>query len=283
MPVAVVTDSTAYLPPAEASRYGITVVPVTVVIGDREFLDGSQVSAEAVSAALRVSSAVTTSRPSPERFLSVYEAAAERGAAGVVSVHLSGEMSGTVDAARLAAQSASIPVEIVDSRSVGMGLGFAVHAAGVSAALGESLSAVASAARRCAGGTFSFFYVDTLEHLRRSGRIGVAAGLLGSALSVKPLLHVSGGAVSVLEKVRTSSRALSRLEDLAVLAAGDEVVDLGVQHMGAAERAAGLVERLRGRVPKVAAVWMGEIGAAIGAHTGPGVVGVTVSPSGCGG
>ncbi|WP_062348117.1 DegV family protein [Herbidospora yilanensis] len=279
MTVAVVTDSTAYLPPGEASRYGITVVPVTVVVGDREFLDGSPTSAEAVSAALRVSSAVTTSRPSPERLLSVYEAAAAGGATGVVSVHLSGTMSGTVEAARFAAQSASVPVEVVDSRSVGMGLGFAVLAAGVSSALGEPLSSVAAAARRCAGGTFSFFYVDTLEHLRKSGRIGVAAGLLGSALAVKPLLHVSGGAVSVLEKVRTASRALSRLEDLAVVAAGDEVVNLGVQHLGAAERAGGLVERLRGRVPKVAAVWVGEIGAAIGAHTGPGVVGVTVSPA----
>ncbi|TKK89071.1 DegV family protein [Herbidospora galbida] len=279
MTVAVVTDSTAYLPPDEASRYGITVVPVTVVVGGREFLDGSQISADTVSAALRVSSAVTTSRPSPERFLDVYEAAAAGGATGVVSVHLSGAMSGTVEAARLAAQSASIPVEVVDSRSVGMGLGFAVVAAGVSSSLGESLSSVASAARRCAGGTFSFFYVDTLEYLRRSGRIGVAAGLLGSALSVKPLLHVSGGSVALLEKVRTASRALSRLEDLAVVAAGDDVVNVGVQHLGAAERAAGLVERLRGRVPKVAAVWVGEIGAAIGVHTGPGVVGVTISPA----
>nr|WP_062340149.1 DegV family protein [Herbidospora sakaeratensis] len=275
MPVAVVTDSTAYLPPEEITRYGITVVPVTVVVGGREFLDGPQIPAEAVSAA----STVTTSRPSPERFLEAYEAAAAGGATGVVSVHLSGEMSGTVDAARLAASSASLPVEVVDSRSVGMGLGFAVLAASVSASLSEPISAVALAARRCAGGTFSFFYVDTLEYLRRSGRIGVAAGLLGSALSVKPLLHVSGGSVALLEKVRTASRALSRLEDLAVVAAGDELVNVGVQHLGAGERAAGLVERLRGRVPKVGAVWVGEIGAAIGVHTGPGVVGVTVSPA----
>ncbi|WP_062442250.1 DegV family protein [Herbidospora daliensis] len=275
MTVAVVTDSTAYLPPEEVSRYGIRVVPVTVVVGGREFLDGAQISASAV---LR-ESAVTTSRPSPERFLEVYEAAALDGADGVVSVHLSGAMSGTVEAARLAASSASLPVEVVDSRSVGMGLGFAVSAAAFSASLGEPLSAVALAARRCAGGTFSFFYVDTLEYLRRSGRISAAAGLIGSALAVKPLLHVSGGSVSVLEKVRTASRALSRLEDLAVVAAGDEGVNLGVQHLGAGERAARLVERLRSRVPKVGAVWVGEIGAAIGVHTGPGVVGVTVSPA----
>ncbi|GAB1816972.1 DegV family protein [Herbidospora sp. RD11066] len=279
MTVAVVTDSTAYLPPGEVSRYGIAVVPVTVVIGGQEFLDGAQISAEAVSGALREPGGVTTSRPSPSRFAEVYAAAAARGATGVVSVHLSGVLSGTVDAARLAAQSAPLPVEVVDSRSVGMGLGFSVLAAAHSAARGESLSAVVSGARWCAYGTRSFFYVDTLEYLRRSGRIGVAAGLWGTALSVKPLLYVNDGAVSLLEKVRTASRALARLEDLAVVAAGEELVNVGVQHLGAASRAESLVERLRGRVPKLGEVWVGEMGAAIGVHTGPGVVGVTVSPA----
>ncbi|WP_066365260.1 DegV family protein [Herbidospora mongoliensis] len=279
MTVAVVTDSTAYLPPGEASRYGISVVPVTVVIGGQEFLDGAQISPEAVLGALRGPGAVTTSRPAPSRFADVYEAAAARGATEVVSMHLSGAMSGTVEAARLAAQSASVPVEVVDSRSVGMGLGFSVLAAAVSAARGDSLSAVVSSARWCAYGTRSFFYVDTLEYLRRSGRIGAAANLFGTALAVKPLLYVNNGAVSLLEKVRTASRALSRLEDLAVVAAGSEFVNVGVQHMGAAERAEGLVGRLRGRVPKLSEVWVGEIGAAIGVHTGPGVVGVTVSPA----
>ncbi len=187
MTVAVVTDSTAYLPGAEISRYGISVVPVTVVVGGREFLDGAQISAEAVQGALRGSGAVSTSRPSPARFADVYEACAGRGATGVVSLHLSGAMSGTVEAARLAAQSASLPVEVVDSRSVGMGLGFSVLAAAVAACLGESLPAVVSRARWCAYGTRSFFYVDTLEYLRRSGRIGVAANLFGTALAVKPL------------------------------------------------------------------------------------------------
>ncbi|WP_061294420.1 DegV family protein [Herbidospora cretacea] len=279
MTVAVVTDSTAYLPAAELSRYGIAVVPVTVVVGGREFLDGAQISAEAVQGALRESGAVSTSRPSPAQFADVYEACAGRGFTEVVSLHLSGAMSGTVEAARLAAQSAPLPVEVVDSRSVGMGLGFSVLAAAIAASRGESLSAVVSRARWCAYGTRSFFYVDTLEHLRRSGRIGAAANLLGTALAVKPLLHVNNGAVSLLEKVRTASRALSRLEDLAVVAAGADVVNVGVQHMGATERAEALVERLRGRVPKLGAVWVGEIGAAIGVHTGPGVVGVTVSPA----
>jgi fatty acid kinase fatty acid binding subunit len=124
----------------------------------------------------------------------------------------------------------------------------------------------------------SLFYVDTLEHLRRGGRIGAAAGLLGSALMVKPLLHIVDGRVAPLEKVRTTSRALARLEDLAVQQAADGVVDLAVQHMAAASRAAALAARLRERIPEVRDVYVGEVGPVIGAHAGPGMLGVVIAP-----
>ncbi|MFG1943601.1 DegV family protein [Nonomuraea sp. NPDC048826] len=221
----------------------------------------------------------TTSRPSPERFASYYAALAERGVAGVVSIHLSGELSGTVEAARAAAREAPIPVTVVDSRSIGMGLGFPVLAAAHAAEAGGTPEQVAEAAVRCAARTRTFFYVDTLDHLRRGGRIGTAASLVGTALMIKPLLHLTDGHIALLEKVRTASRALARLEDLAVREAGDDPVEIAVQHLAAPDRAEVLADNLAKRIPGAAGVRVVEVGAVIGVHVGPGTLGITLSPS----
>lgn len=276
--VAVVTDSTAYLAPADVRRLRITVVPLQVMLGGRTFDDGVQIDATAVAAALREWSPVTTSGPSPQRFAEVYRTLAQAGAPGAVSVHLSGAMSGTVDAARLAAREAAIPVEVVDSRSIAMGLGFPVLSAAQAALHGAAVGEVAEAARRRAAAAHSFFYVDTLEYLRRGGRIGAAATLLGSALAIKPLLRIADGAVSPLEKVRTAGRAIARLEDLAVQAAGERPVEVAVQHLAARSRAEGIAERLGKRIPHLAGITVVEVGAVIGAHVGHGMLGVTVAP-----
>ncbi len=276
--VAVVTDSTAYLGQAEAAKWGITVVPLHVIVGGRELDDVAQIDAEGLAAALRDWAPVTTSRPAPQRFVDVYEAAAARGAVGVVSMHLSGEMSGTVEAARLAAEDAVIPVEVIDSRSIAMGLGFPVLAAAQAAANGATFTEVVAVATRCVRATRSFFYVDTLEYLRRGGRIGTAANILGSALAIKPLLHFGDGSITLLEKVRTANRAIARLEDLAVQAAGQQPVNVAVQHLSAAARAEALAERLEARLPEALRTTVVEVGAVIGVHTGPGMLGVTISP-----
>ncbi|MGC5011496.1 DegV family protein [Streptosporangium sp. DT93] len=277
-PVAVVTDSTAYLPPQEVSGLGITVVPLQVVVGGRPFDDIAQIDGVSVGEALREWVPVTTSRPAPRRFTEAYAKAAADGASAVVSVHLSSEMSGTVEAARAGAEDSPIPVEVVDSRSIAMGLGFPVLAAAGAAAAGATRSEVADAARRTAESARSFFYVDTLEYLRRGGRIGAAAGLLGSALMIKPILHISDGTISPLEKVRTAARAIGRLEDLAVAAAGGAPVEIAVQHLGAAARAETLAARLSRRLPTLARLVVVEVGPVIGAHVGPGMLGITVSP-----
>ncbi|GAA4046203.1 DegV family protein [Nonomuraea soli] len=263
MPVAVVTDSTAYLPATD----GVTVVPLQVIV------DGAEVSELSSPDLARA----TTSRPAPALFADVYSGLT--GFDGVVSVHLSGELSGTVEAASAAAAAAPVPVEVVDSRSIAMGLGYPVLAAARAAASGASLKAVADAARRCAEVTQTFFYVDTLEYLRRGGRIGAAASMVGSALMIKPLLHLVDGRIELLEKVRTPSRALGRLEELAVKAAGAaRVVEVAVQHLAAPGRAEALCERLRGRLPGGARFTVVELGAVVGVHAGPGMLGVTVSP-----
>lgn len=275
--VAVVTDSTAYLPAGLAGRHGLTVVPLQIAVGGATRDEGDISAAEAAQA-LKEWRPITTSRPAPERFADVYKAAASSGAAHVVSVHLSAALSGTVEAARLAARDAPVPVTVVDTGTIGMGLGFAALSAAAAALAGGTAEQAASAATRRAELTRSLIYVDTLEHLRRGGRIGAAATLLGSALMVKPLLDIADGRIAPLEKVRTSTRALARLEELAVAEAGDRKVDLGVQHLFASSRAETLAARLRERIPRVEDVYVGEVGPVIGAHVGPGMLGVVVAP-----
>ncbi len=275
--VAIVTDSTAYLPAEVVREHGIRVVPLQVVIGGTSYDEGSGVSSATVADALRAWTPVSTSRPGPFAFLTTYERAAEEGCSAVVSVHLSSDMSGTYESAVLGARDAPVPVRVVDSRSLGMGLGFAVVAAAELAAAGNSLDDVAAAAEKRAAGASTVFYVDTLEHLRRGGRIGAAAAFLGSALAIKPLLHLVDGHIEPLEKVRTAARAIARLEELAVERAGEGPLDVAVHHLANAERADALAERLRSRLPGLHQLHVSEVGAVIGAHTGPGLLGVVVS------
>src|SRR6478735_3865618 len=226
MPVVVVTDSTATLPPEVADKRGIVVVPLQVVIGadvDDEGVDGA--TPELVAAALKEFRPVSTSRPTPAALLEVYDECVAQGATEIVSVHLSSDMSGTFESAQLAARDASVPVVPVDSRQVGVATGYAALSAADVVDAGGSADEAAAAARARAAASSSLFYVDTLEYLRRGGRIGAAAALLGGALAVKPLLQIEDGKVASLERVRTAARALGRLEELAVQAAGEASVD----------------------------------------------------------
>jgi len=278
--VAVVTDSTAYLPSGLAERHGVGVVPLQVTAGAASGAEGIDVLPVHVASALqsrRVS--VTTSRPSPGHLEEAYRTALDGGAQAVLSVHLARELSGTVDSAALAAGTYSGLVQVVDSRSTGMGLGFAVLAAAEAAETGADIDEVRAAAESTAARTTTLFCPDTLEHLRRGGRIGTAAALVGTALAVKPILHLVDGRVVVREKVRTAQRALARLEEMAVEAAGDGPADLAVHHLAVPGRAEALAERLRARLPHARTIVLAELGAAVGAHLGPGVVGVvTVRP-----
>ncbi|MDX6307601.1 MAG: fatty acid kinase fatty acid binding subunit [Nocardioidaceae bacterium] len=274
---ALVSDSTS-VDPGMASRLDVVVVPLQVVIGSSSYDEGDDASPAMVASALRERKPVSTSRPAPERFARVYREAADAGAEAVVSIHLSGEVSGTVESAMSAARQVGLDVIVVDSRQLGMATGFAVAAAARALDEGAAAPNAAEVARARALRTTALFYVDTMEYLRRGGRVGAAAALVGSALSVKPLLKVQDGRIVQLDRVRTSTRALARLEELAVDAAGEQEVDIAVSHLANLERATALAERLRARVPKVSELVMTEVGAVIGAHVGPGMLGVVVSP-----
>ncbi|MFT4011213.1 MAG: DegV family protein [Nocardioidaceae bacterium] len=281
-PVAIVTDSTASLTADEVETTGVVVVPLQVVIGNTSYEEGvdPEASPESVATALREWVPVSTSRPSPARVLQAYQAAAEGGARHLVSIHLSKAMSATYESAVLASKESPVPVTVVDSRQVGRATGLAVlRAAGVLAG-GGSAEQVAETARLCGEATTTLLYVDTLEYLRRGGRIGAASALIGGALAVKPLLQVVDGVLSNVEKVRTSARALGRLTDLALAAVGDGRAVVSVAHLANEERAHRLADALAARLGDQleGVIDLQEVGAVVGAHTGPGMVGVTLAP-----
>lgn len=276
--VALVSDSTS-VGADLAARLGVAVVPLQVVIGTASYDEGGEVLPEEVAAAMREKQPVSTSRPAPERLARIYREAAKDGAQAVVSIHLSSEVSGTYESALLAARQVDIEVIVVDSRQLGMGTGFAVASAAAALDDGATAQEAAAVARERSAVTQAFFYVDTMEYLRRGGRVGAAAALVGSALAVKPLLRIQDGRIVQLERVRTSSRALARLEEVALAAAASGSVDVAVSHLADPGRADALAARLRDRLPALGELVVTEVGAVIGAHAGPGMLGVVIAPT----
>jgi DegV family protein with EDD domain len=277
--IAVVTDSTASLDPADAEREGITVVPLKLVIGARTFTEGVDATSEDVAAALKDFVPVSTSRPTPDEFAAVYQRLADEGHEAIVSVHLSAKISGTLESAQVAAQDAPVPVMCVDSRQVGVATGFAAGRAAQVAREGGDEAAAVGAAMSAGESSIVLMYVDTLEYLRRGGRVGTATALIGSALAVKPLLTLRDGTVVPLERVRTTGRAVARLESLTLEAAeaATSGYDIGVQHLANPDLAAQVAEHLASSLGRDH-VAVNEVGAVIGAHVGPGMLAVTVTP-----
>lgn len=280
---AVVTDSAAALPASWVAGLEVegllSVIPMPVMVGADIYGEGEDDILETIALALAAGTPVKTSRPSPGQFEQAYRAARDRGFESVVSIHISGDLSGTADAARLAAARVDIPVEVVDSRTVGMALGMAVQAGVESAAAGTGAADVAAAASGRAGATKVYFYVPSLEQLRRGGRIGAAASLLGTMLAIKPILAVDGGRIVPLEKVRSAARAVARLEEIVVAEARANTgppVRLAVHHFGNPEEAEGLAGRLAAALPGCAPAQISSLPAVLAAHAGLGVLAVII-------
>lgn len=281
---AVVTDSAAALPPDWVAAHGagglLAIVPMPVIIGEDVFSDDDAELETHISLALAAGTPVSTSRPSPGQFEKAYRAAAEAGFDAVVSIHISKKLSGTLDAAQLAAGRAGIPVRVLDSGTVGMAQGVAVQAAVEAAAQGSGAEAVAAVAGAAALRTTVFFYVPSLEQLRRGGRISLASSWVGTVLDIKPLLGIRDGAVVPLEKVRTAAKAISRLETLAAAEIASREpgrAQLSLHHFGNEHQAGILNESLRTRFPGLAAADMTRLPAVLAAHAGLGVLVVVVS------
>jgi DegV family protein with EDD domain len=279
--VAVVTDSTCSLDPADAARADISIIPLQVVIGEVSRPE-SEVRPSEVARALREGRQVSTSRPAPGVIEKTYAELAGAGYDAIVSVHLSSKISSTCSAAEVAAASVDIPIEVVDSMTLAMATGYAVLTGAEAARSGAAPDEVVTMVGRRAAASTTYFYVDNLEYLRLGGRIGAAAPMLGSALAVKPLLTVADGEIRPYERVRTASKALTRLEELSLAALEQAataygVVDVAVHHLDNPDGAHRLLDRLSGRV-EVGGIVISELSAVLGVHVGPGTLGIVVSP-----
>ena len=280
MSLRIVTDSTADLPSALAAQHRVTVVPLTLMFGDEQLLDGVDITSEKFFRRLvREPRLPTTSQPAPGAFRAAYEALIAEGATEILSIHLSSKLSRTLESARLGAQGLSARIEHVDSGLTSLALGLGVVAAAAratgGATLDETRAHVADQFRR----THLYFMVDTLEFLRRGGRIGRAQELIGSLLQFKPLLAIEDGAVVPIGRARTKQRAIEELLRLA----GElrPIEQMMAVHATTPEDLDFLVDRLHGLAPD-APVTVGRITPVIGVHAGPGLLGfavVTASPS----
>jgi DegV family protein with EDD domain len=273
MAVRIVTDSTCDLPAEVVEALAIEVVPLTVVFGEDEVLDTPDLDLDEFYARLRAFPGTPrTSQPSAERFLETYDRLAAE-TEDIVSIHISSKMSGTLNSASVARErmAGRLHVDLIDSYNVSLGLGGIVMEAAEAAQRGESRADVAERARRAVARVHIIAAVDTLEYLRRGGRIGRARSFLGSLLSIKPILHVDQGEMAPLERVRTWGKAVDRL---AALATADQTIErLFVAASGDDEAARVLADRVRPLLPHTD-IQIGRIGPIVGVHGGPGLLGI---------
>jgi DegV family protein with EDD domain len=275
--VAIVTDSTADLPRELAASRLVTVVPLTLNLDGQSLLDGVDITpAEFYRKLPRATAHPTTSQPSPGRFAETYAALLANHDA-VVSIHISEKLSGTVASARQAADMTDPKrIHVIDSELVSMSLGLVTLAASAMAGRGEKPEAIETKVLAMRPLVQTYFSVATLEFLRRGGRIGRASALLGSVLQVKPVLCIRDGLVTPLERVRTFERALSRIVQLTREVDRGQGVCIIVGHAGAESDA----ERVSRELEPIAETLMIQpLGPVVGAHAGPGVVGVGCYPA----
>ncbi len=274
--VAIVTDSTAYLPAELVEQYEITVMPQVLIWGEETLLDGVDIQPDEFYARLKTASVMpTTSQASAQSFKEVFEKLAAEGK-DILAVLISDKLSGTITSATQALE--FVPdarVEIFNSHSVAMALGFQVLEAAKAAAQGASLEECKAAAESARQRTGVIFAVDTLEFLHRGGRIGGASRFLGTALQMKPILEVTGGRVEPIERVRTKRKAHARvIELIAERTQGRGAVKLATLHAAAEADASALLKAAEERLGNVEETIFSEVSPVVGTHAGPGTVGL---------
>jgi DegV family protein with EDD domain len=273
MPVHVVTDSACDLPQDSIAGKPITVVPLSIRFGGDEYVDRKDLTPAEFWSKVKASPVLPeTAAPPPGAFEQAYRDAIAKGADGVVCITLSGDLSATYESAELAARNVTdVPIRVVDSKSITMGLGFMVLAAAEAAEAGKGIEDVVGAAEDLIPRTYVYGCLDTLDNLKKGGRIGGAQAFLGSLLSIKPIINISTGVVEEEAKQRTRAKSLKYLADK-VKASGN--VDKLAVMSGAADDVDQLIDLLAADFPRDQII-VGEIGAVIGTHGGPGVVGVS--------
>lgn len=277
MTVRIVTDSTADLPVEQAEAAGVTMVPLTVFFGDEAYLDGIELDNAGFYRKLQASKDLpTTSQPSPIKFQEAYTRLINEGADGILSIHLSSKLSGTYQSAYNASQSLpddvkKIPIEVIDSGSISAGMARAILNAAREAREGLTLEEIKAHLEDELGRTRILAILDTLEYVRRGGRIGGASAFLGNMLSIKPIISLKDGAVVPVERPRTRSKAYARIAELVAEMAPVEAVSIAESNEEVGlQLAEALKATYTAEVPRY------KLGAALGVHTGPGTVAVCV-------
>ncbi len=276
MAVRIVTDSTCDLPKEIVAALGIVVVPLTVFFGEEALLDGVDIDASAFYERLGTASELPrTSQPSAEMFRQVYERLGQE-TSEIVSIHLSSKLSGTLNSASVARDQVAhggLHIELIDSYTVSLGLGLVVREAATAALAGAGLEDVVAAARRAMDRVEVVVVVDTLEYLRRGGRIGRASSFLGSVLSIKPIVGVDDGEVVPIERVRTRRRAEERIFELAT--ADGRAKALFATCTGNREETEAFAARLRPLLPHTD-VQPAMLGPTVGVYLGANALGVAI-------
>ena len=271
--VQIVTDSSCDLPEDLINQFGIGIVPLKIRFGQTEFVDRLELTTDQFWEKCRETDELpSTAAPAPGAFIAEFQRAADEGASGVVAIVLSGELSATIEAAQQAAREVegNIDVRVVDSRTVTLGLGAVVVAAAQAAKGGADIDEVSNIATDSAARTHVHAALDTLENLRKGGRIGAAGSLLGSMLSIKPLIEVRDGVVEPAGKQRTRTKALNYLVKV-VEEHAQQIESIYVTH-AACDDVDSFVERIQSLVQTD--VLVGQIGPVVGAHAGIGTIGV---------
>ncbi len=279
----IVADSGCYLPPELISRWGIHIVPLKVHFGETEVYDEiTGISNREFYRRLTTETVFpTTSQPSAGEFLDAYRRARRDGAAHILVLTISGRLSGTFSAAcTAAAMFPDVPVTCFDSQSLGLGVGLMIATAAEMNLAGESLPAILKRLQQMRRDLRVFILLDTLEYLRRGGRIGNASAWVGSLLHIKPLLTLREGILHPLDKVRTRRKAMERMlaEVKATVPDRHTPVQLGAMHAGAPDDMAHLLATLRSHFTHIRRALSGEIGPTLGAHAGPRALAVGVCP-----
>jgi DegV family protein with EDD domain len=276
--IAIITDSSAYLPDDLIQKYGIHVIPLTVIFGEEMLLDVVEIGIDEFHRRLSEGPIhPSTTQPNPEDFTALYEKLAND-YDGIVAILISSELSGTVNSALVAKESFDrVPVRVIDSRSTSMGLGLAVLAAAEAVAEGKSLDEVEATAHEICANVKVLFVVDTLEYLHKGGRIGGASRFLGTALGLKPLLHLNEGHVDALEKIRTKKKAIERMLELAGEYANGQPVHAAVIHAAAPDEAETLKTAVMERFNCIDLL-VTDLSPAIATHAGPGTLGIAICP-----
>jgi len=271
MPVKIVTDSTCDLPPEVGVSLGVTVVPLYIHMGNQDYADGIDITREEFYRKLPLAdSPTTTAVPSLTKFTAIYRALVEEGASEILSIHISESLSAAVNVARSAADEFHLaPVTVFDSRSLSMGIGFLVQTAAELAAAGKTVAEIIPVLENQIRRTHVWAALDTLQYLRKSGRMSRALSVVGELLQIKPIVKMHDG-VSGVERVRTKKAAISRLvENLEASAPFEKLAFL---HSNALDQVQGLQARVQQLVPENGS-WLGVVNPVLGAHIGPGVVG----------